>query len=53
MVIWHKLGSNVLVKVKADFEESSLPYFFDVLDYQTITNEKLKQEIGHDGKFFI
>ena len=42
----------MLTKIKADFEESSLPYFFDVLDYQAITNKKLKQEIDHDGKIF-
>lgn len=52
LAIWQEPGSNVLAKIKADFEESSLPYFFDVLDYQTINNEKLKQEIDRDGKVF-
>jgi len=52
IAIWQKPGSNALAKIKADFEESSLPYFFDVLDYRTIANEKLKQEIDHDGKIF-
>ena len=52
LAIWQKPGSNVLAKIKADFEESSLPYFFDVLDYRTIANEKLRQEIDRDGKIF-
>lgn len=52
LAIWQTANNETIAKIKADFEESSLPYFFDVLDYRAITNEKLKQEINRDGKIF-
>jgi len=31
---------------------SPLPYFFDVLDYKTLKNKELKEEINKEGKVF-
>ncbi len=31
-------------------EEYPLPYFFDILDYNEINNEKLKKHIDEEGK---
>ena len=56
LAIWQgqdeKLDNNVIAELKSDFEESNLPYFFDVLDYKKISNEKLKKEIDNYGKIF-
>lgn len=44
--------NNVIVKLKTDFEESSLPYFVDVLNLKSLKNESLLNEIKHSGKLF-
>ena len=58
-----KVGSDVDLALKGELksktvpdlldllnEESPLPYFFDVLDYETLTNTKLKEHIDRVGK---
>jgi hypothetical protein len=39
------------VKYQLD-EETTLPYFFDVVDYQNITDKELKKQIDMHGKVF-
>lgn len=33
-------------------QELPLPYYFDVLHYQALTNEDLKRDIDEEGKLF-
>jgi len=44
-----KINFDVLTKVKSELEESPLPYFFDVIDYNTINNPDLKKHIDTKG----
>lgn len=59
----HKKGSDIDIALKGNEigsvvytisgvlnEESPLPYFFDVLDYDLIDNEDLKSHIDRVGK---
>lgn len=39
-----------ILKIKADFEESSLPYFVDLINYPTLNHKKLKNHILRVGK---
>ncbi len=44
------LNQDTVFKIKDLLEESTtLPYFFDVVDYQTIKNPALKNHINKDG----
>lgn len=44
---------NVVYKIHYQLEEETiLPYFFDILDYNTITNDQLKDQINRVGKTF-
>lgn len=59
----HKKGSDVDIALKGEGlgpiateisgilnEESSLPYFFDIIDYNSITNADLRDHIDRVGK---
>lgn len=35
-----------------EIEESTLPYFVDIINYPTITDEALKSNINKNGKEF-
>jgi predicted nucleotidyltransferase len=39
-----------LLHLEGDFEESNLPYFVDVLQFDELKNAKLKMHIERDGK---
>lgn len=39
-------------QIKADLEELSTPYLFDVVDYQRITHLPLRDHIDRVGKIF-
>ncbi|VEN74651.1 DNA polymerase III subunit beta [Candidatus Desulfarcum epimagneticum] len=46
-----KLTSGICSHVHFELEEETLlPYFFDITDYQNIKNEKLKDHIDRVGK---
>lgn len=46
-----RLNLSLVAKIKAKLEETlSLPYFFDVIDYETITNPDLKEHIDTYGE---
>jgi predicted nucleotidyltransferase len=48
-----KINLDVVAKVKWILEEETmLPYFFDITDYASITNQKLKQQIDVYGVAF-
>lgn len=40
-------------RVKIDLEELPTPYLFDVVDYQRITHEPLREHIDRVGKLFF
>lgn len=42
-------SADVTKKLSLAFEESKLPYTFDIIDYKRQTNEKLKHAIDTDG----
>lgn len=50
-------GGNVAPKtlrqIKSDFEESSLPYRVDLLDFNTLSNVSLKEHIKRVGKSIL
>lgn len=46
------ISLSTISVLKSAFEESTLPHFFDVLDYETIQEPKLKEHIGQYGKVF-
>ncbi|MGA2298847.1 MAG: nucleotidyltransferase domain-containing protein [FCB group bacterium] len=46
------LGFHIRARLLTDFEESSLPFFFDVVDFNGNRNEKLKGHIDNFGKVF-
>lgn len=47
------INFDLAAKVKHQLEEAtSLPYFFDVVNYTTLTNQELKQRIDREGKIF-
>lgn len=43
-------SADVITKLAIDFDDSKLPYTFDIIDYKRQTNEKLKQDIDTEGK---
>lgn len=55
LAIWVAAPSNVrtvISKLYQDLEESTIPYTFDILDYNSITNAKLRDEIDKFGQLF-
>jgi len=46
-------GKEVITKLSVAFDDSKLPYTFDIIDYNRQTNERLKQAIDQDGKLIF
>jgi len=44
------IDSDLLYKLNSIFEDSSLPYFFDIINYSSIENPDLKFHIDNYGK---
>lgn len=50
LALFGKIDINTLAKIKYQLEEkTNLPYFFDVIIYENIKNEKLKEHIDRFG----
>ena len=48
-----KINLDIVAKVKRILdEERPLPYFFDIVDYNSISNPELKKHIDGHGKIF-
>lgn len=47
------INLDMLAKIKAELEELSLPYFFDLVVYNSISNPDLKEHIDHYGISFM
>ena len=43
---------QLLLKLASDFQESSLPYFVDVVNYHSLENQAFKDHIDRVGKVF-
>lgn len=47
------LSYQIILRISAQLnEETLMPYHFDVLDYNTLTNDQLKDHINRVGKIF-
>ena len=54
IVLYGQLADSTAISVKAILEEeTSLPYYFDVVDIQRLINERLKTEIELQGQEFF
>lgn len=47
------VSDRVIRKIRSDFEDSTLPYNVDLINYHTIKNPELKNHIDRVGVFFI
>lgn len=45
-------STDDLMRIQADFAESSLPFFVDIINYQTISHPELKEHIDRAGIIF-
>src|SRR3989339_390089 len=45
----HRVSIDISNKVHSLLEETNLPFFFDVLNYNTLNNEELKYQIDRQG----
>jgi predicted nucleotidyltransferase len=52
VILNNDFGSADIALIKSDFEESSLPYFVDLIEYKTIKNQNLKEHINNVGIAF-
>lgn len=46
------INSNILLKLNNDFEESSLPYKVDLVDFHALTNQDFLDHIVRVGTIF-
>lgn len=44
------VSHDTIVRLYSMLDDTYLPYFFDVVDYQTIDNQALKEHIDRVGK---
>lgn len=46
------IGNDTIKHLLANFQESSLPYFVDIVDYHSIEKKAFKDHIDKVGKLF-
>ena len=46
------ITSSTIASLKSEIDDTTLPYFFDILDYENIKEPKLKEQIDRHGKVF-
>ncbi|MFA7658876.1 MAG: nucleotidyltransferase domain-containing protein [Candidatus Gastranaerophilaceae bacterium] len=51
--LYGNIDKEVVKKIGFELDELNTPYMFDVTDYATIQNEKLKEHIDNYGKIFF
>lgn len=49
LAVWQKPNADVIASVRTDLEDSTLPYFFDIVDFRSLSDDKFKQAIVRDG----
>jgi len=52
LALFGDINSSLITKISAEIDELPTPYMFDITDYNTIGNEKLKVHIDKFGKIF-
>lgn len=53
-IMGKKADFSLAIKIKSHFEDDTyLPYFFDIISYNTIKSEELKQQIKMYGKTIL
>ena len=48
-----KINQSVIASLQSNFEDSQIPYFFDIIDYKAISSKELKEHIRQYGKPII
>ena len=51
-VMNEEVSDRTIQNMLSDFEESSLPYFVDVINFQELSHTGLKEHINRVGKLF-
>ncbi|MBX2927603.1 MAG: nucleotidyltransferase domain-containing protein [Saprospiraceae bacterium] len=51
-VMDEELSDELIRRMKSDFEESSLPYFVDIVHFPSLQHESLKEQIRQAGTPF-
>ena len=52
LAIFGNINSSLITKIRSEIDELPTPYMFDITDYNTIGNIKLKTRIDEFGKIF-
>lgn len=52
VVFGASINRHIIIKIKNDFEDLSVPYLIDLVDYKTIDNENLVAHINRVGVEF-
>jgi predicted nucleotidyltransferase len=52
LAIMNNVTTETISKLKGDFEESSLPYIVDILNYQDLKHKEMKKHIDRIGFVF-
>lgn len=52
LALFGNINSNLVTKISYEIDELPTPYMFDITDYSTIGNEKLRAHIDEFGKIF-
>lgn len=51
--LYGDISKNLIKKISFEIDELNIPYMFDITDYASIQNEKLKEHIDKYGKLFF
>jgi predicted nucleotidyltransferase len=52
-IVGNDINSTIVNRISSQLEELSLPFMFDVLDYNSILNHTLKTKIEKQGQIFF
>ena len=52
LAIFGNINSSLITKIRSEIDELPTPYMFDITDYNTIGNIKLKTHIDEFGEIF-
>lgn len=51
--LYGNIDKNLVSKISFEIDELNTPYMFDITNYTTIQNEKLKEHIDKYGRIFL
>ncbi len=49
LALYGEISSEIFSHIKSDLEDSNLPYFIDVVIYNQVQNQELKQHVDRHG----